>query len=221
MVGLDLTRDIAAQIEMRHRQQDAGEPHTATADLVQMIVSPTEDTYKALARYEVTHFLQEKSKLDEYKDEDVFDDDRRGLYADESFANRTSVVTWFRREEFDFDMLFTGDAYDQEADIRDALARIKFGITPILKFSVLKVPHHGSNTTTHSSFYQQVRADVYLICARYTTHGNPRFSSLRAIIEGFKGSSVSHTRIMVAQMLWLSITKPAASKRSALSALLL
>ncbi|KAF7505517.1 hypothetical protein GJ744_000679 [Endocarpon pusillum] len=175
------------QVVMRFRQPGAHEPDTETTDLVQMIVSPTVPTSKALGRYEVTNFLREKMKLDDDVDEDVFDDDRRGLYADESIANRASVVTWFRREELGFDMLFTGDAYDQESDIRDALARIKYLTPANMTFSVLKVPHHGSNTTTHSRFYQQVRAYVYLICGRYLTHGNPRFSSLRAIIEGFRG----------------------------------
>ena len=38
-------------------------------------------------------------------------------------------------------------------------------------------------------------------------HGNPRFSSLWAIIEGFRGNPVSHIGVLGNPRLWLSITQ--------------
>jgi hypothetical protein len=159
---------------------------------VQITVSPTVNLYKKLVRYDVLTFLDERDDPNDESDaeDNAADDIRKEADVDKSILNRASVVTVFRREDLGFEMLFTGDAHDQESDIRTSIATWKLDSDPTIRFNVLKVPHHGSNNTTHSQFYDLVRADVYLICGQHSTHGNPRFSSLQAIIEGFRGKPV-------------------------------
>ena len=52
-----------------------------------------------------------------------------------------------------------------------------------IKVGVLKVPHHGSSTTTGALFYRLVTASVYLISASATKHGHPRLETLATIID--------------------------------------
>ena len=81
--------------------------------------------------------------------EDI-EDTQWGVDVEQKIPNRAWVVTVFRREEFGFDMLFTGDAHDQEYDSKQSIARWKNRESTMFKFSVLKVPRHGSNNTTQS-----------------------------------------------------------------------
>ncbi|KAF2660359.1 hypothetical protein K491DRAFT_711855 [Lophiostoma macrostomum CBS 122681] len=108
-------------------------------------------------------------------------------------VNRSSVVTVFERRDTQgstiFSMLFTGDAFDHACDITHTMMAWHSRRTqPVIQFDVLKIPHHGSDNTTSSSFYSYCRAYVYLICGDHrNNHGNPKLSSLLAIIKGFKG----------------------------------
>lgn len=64
---------------------------------------------------------------------------------------------------------------------------------PPLLISLLKIPHHGSNESANSGFYQKFRAEVYIICGsdHAQESGNPKFSSLKAMVSGFEGKAVS------------------------------
>ena len=114
-------------------------------------------------------------------------------------VNRASVITMFERRDSmtardaNFTMLFTGDAFDASCDIRDTLMSWNPQLVPpTLQLDVLKIPHHGSDRTTSSGFYKYCRAFVYIIsAAQQNTHGNPKISSLKAIVSGFKDKTVS------------------------------
>ena len=120
-----------------------------------------------------------------------------------------------------FTMLFTGDAFDKGCDIRDTLLSWNRGqqapaaVSMTMNVDVLKVtiptalcaqssqptsryltlvqiPHHGSDVSQSSGFYSFVRANVYLVCgSHHNKHGNPKLSSLKAIIRGFADKTVS------------------------------
>ncbi|MEQ1857588.1 MAG: DNA internalization-related competence protein ComEC/Rec2, partial [Longimicrobiales bacterium] len=79
-------------------------------------------------------------------------------------ANETSVVV--RLSYGAFDALLTGDAY------RDAERRLSEGVT--LDLEVLKVGHHGSDTSTDSLLLARFRPDVALVSlGRYNRYGHP------------------------------------------------
>ena len=113
--------------------------------------------------------------------------------------NRSSTVTMFERHDqsstppVEFSMLFTGDAFDASCDIRDTLISWNPGVaTPGLQLDVLKIPHHGSDRTADSGFYLYCRAYVYIVSGDHAnTSGNPKVSTLKAIVSSFKGKSVS------------------------------
>lgn len=65
----------------------------------------------------------------------------------------------------DFQMLFTGDAYDGHCQVSNTVLAFK-NTSLQNKVDVLKVPHHGSVVTASEGFYDLFRADVYLINAR-------------------------------------------------------
>ena len=151
------------------------------------------DVYRLRKRYDVLTYLQGRIPLDP-----TYEDFEYEVDNEHKILNRASVVTVFGRREKNFDMLFTGDAYDQEADIIHSIAMWKEGLvsgTALFKFNVMKIPHHGSARTTHAQFYQAVRADVYIVCAQHSTHGNPRVSSLQAIVEGFENNPVCRSSL--------------------------
>lgn len=50
------------------------------------------------------------------------------------------------------------------------------------RVDVLKVPHHGSSTTTSASFYQFVSASIYLISCSASLHRHPRPETIQAIL---------------------------------------
>lgn len=52
-----------------------------------------------------------------------------------------------------------------------------------IRVGVLKVPHHGSSTTTNALFYRLVSASVYLISGSNSRFGHPRAETLAAIID--------------------------------------
>lgn len=150
------------------------------------------DVYQLRQRYDIPNYLKAKTK------DPTFEDIIYEAENAEKILNRASVVTVFGRREKDFDMLFTGDAYEQESDIRHSIAMWKNGLAagaPLFKFSAMKIPHHGSEKTTHAQFYSAVRADVYFISAQHSTHGNPRLSSLQAIVKGFYDNPVGDHKI--------------------------
>lgn len=134
---------------------------------------------------------------------------------DNKITNQASVVTMFHRKNLKLRMLFTGDAYDLHCNIMRTIMAFDVGTDLSIKVDVLKVspppsklaadclsvtracptnhvdlpaqiPHHGSEVTVHASFYQIVRAEVYIVCAAHNNpHVNPRFSTLKAIVRGF------------------------------------
>jgi competence protein ComEC len=89
-------------------------------------------------------------------------------------ANETSVV--IQLSHGDFDALLTGDAY------RDAERRLTEGRTVDLE--VLKVGHHGSDTSTDSLLLARLRPDVALISAgRSNRYGHPSLDVL-SLLDG-------------------------------------
>ncbi|MCJ1390525.1 hypothetical protein MMC18_003385 [Xylographa bjoerkii] len=119
-------------------------------------------------------------------------------------TNRSSIVTLFERPTTDptvgrdssFTMLFTGDAYDKACDIRDTLVswsqgqRLPLSPPRTIDVDVLKIPHHGSDVSQSSGFYAFVRARIYLVCGSHRDRsGNPKLSTLKAIVRGFKGKN--------------------------------
>ncbi|KAJ1706292.1 hypothetical protein NYO67_11565 [Aspergillus flavus] len=131
--------------------------------------------------------LKMYSKDQNVENEDKDDDDYFfGSFNKTTLINRASVVTVFSHFQFPMKMLFTGDAFDQACDLgRTTAAWSGRAINETYDFDVLKIPHHGSNMTADSKFYQQFRADVYIICGAHYKHGNPKYSSIRAIVDGF------------------------------------
>lgn len=93
---------------------------------------------------------------------------------------------------------------------------------PALLILLLKIPHHGSDESANSGFYQNFRAEVYLICGsdHAQKSGNPTFSSLKAIVSGFEGKAVSSIRARVLLLLCLfslsQLTTPKARQWSSL-----
>jgi hypothetical protein len=143
------------------------------------------------------------------------------------YANRASILTHFvytestdenytntarRAGTGDFNMLFTGDAFEAGLDETTITKDRKFDLSSVhttrsvsdfslhvsdgnilswlwkqnllesFRIDVLKVPHHGSSTTTSPSFYRFVSASVYLISASATLHNHPRAETLQAIL---------------------------------------
>ena len=87
-------------------------------------------------------------------------------------------------------MLFTGDAYDRQCNIRNTVQGF-LETRVITEVAVLKVPHHGSARTTDAGFYNAIRAKVYLIAAQQSKHGSPSLSTLEAIAKSLKQTPAS------------------------------
>ncbi|KAF3200057.1 hypothetical protein TWF106_003498 [Orbilia oligospora] len=152
------------------------------------------------------------------------------------YANRASVINYFTydaesfltddpdsfviksdgtqppRKPGQFDMLFTGDAFELDKVETEAYNRQKdnirlndnspsypdFPMTPpdgnilnwlwrqnrlqATRVGVLKVPHHGSSITTGATFFRMVTASVYLISAG-TKHDHPRPETIETILK--------------------------------------
>ncbi|KAF3184075.1 hypothetical protein EYR41_010433 [Orbilia oligospora] len=152
------------------------------------------------------------------------------------YANRASIISYFTydaesfltddpgsfviksdgtqppRKPGQFDMLFTGDAFELDKVETQAYNRQKaniklndkspsypdFPMTPpdgnilnwlwrqnrlqATRVGVLKVPHHGSSITTGATFFRMVTASVYLISAG-TKHGHPRAETIETILK--------------------------------------
>jgi beta-lactamase superfamily II metal-dependent hydrolase len=97
-------------------------------------------------------------------------------------TNRLSTVMVLstKDDRIDFTALFTGDAHDHLPSRLDIRADVK---AP-QHFSVIKVPHHGSDRSSSPDFFRQYTADVYLISTRYNAHKLPTLTILNAILEG-------------------------------------
>jgi hypothetical protein len=108
-----------------------------------IVLGPDPDLYASLMRQAIIAMLRERTKGDK-------DPSLNG-----EVVNRASIVTAYVNLEYDFKMLFTGDAYDQAADLIDTLWSWREGLTdwdfsrrtgislttpqPIVKVDVLKV----------------------------------------------------------------------------------
>ncbi|KAF2404115.1 hypothetical protein EJ06DRAFT_518604 [Trichodelitschia bisporula] len=140
-------------------------------------VNPQHEMYRNFVRYLLINRYEKREMDIEY------DTDKGNIS-----TNRSSTVTLFHRADQGTQMLFTADAYDCECDIR----RTIFGFTDAPKYIGLQIPHHGSEVTVDSTFYETVRAEVYLICADHNNVSqNPRFSTLVAIVKSLKGRTRS------------------------------
>ncbi|TGJ85777.1 hypothetical protein E0Z10_g2973 [Xylaria hypoxylon] len=145
--------------------------HTFTLDgeviAVQHYVSPSVNMYRNLGRLEL---------IEEYQNKD-YDPER-----DKIATNRSSTVTYFHRRDLGLKMLFTADAYDRNCDIRSTI----FSYTNQENWYI-DLPHHGSQVTVDSSFYEVVRAEVYLVCGYHgNVSANPRLATLVAIVKSFE-----------------------------------
>ena len=93
-----------------------------------------------------------------------------------SDINNNSVVLWLNWGEVSF--LLTGDIFGEaERDILHSNGS--------LKSTVLKVAHHGSNTSTSSSFLSAVDPQVAVICVGNNDFGHPHGETL-ARLRGVK-----------------------------------
>ncbi|KAL7783104.1 hypothetical protein V8C37DRAFT_57031 [Trichoderma ceciliae] len=148
--------------------------NNGTVESVQHYVNPTPSAFRDLGRVPL---------IQEYK-EHTPDYDAK---MDDIATNRSSTVTMFKRPDLGLKMLFTADAYDRNCDVRRTILSYDDGTDATMNLSVLKIPHHGSEVTVDASFYEIVRAEVYLICGthHHNKHRNPRLSTLTAITRGF------------------------------------
>ncbi|KAH0604129.1 uncharacterized protein H6S33_007160 [Morchella sextelata] len=124
-----------------------------------------------------------------------------------------SIVTLFRRwpsadpkareSNPALSMLFTGDAHDRERQIRDTVFGFAGPITP-RSVDVLKIPHHGSLCSTSVEFYNRIKANVYLVCAKQSLHGLPNLRILEAMVSHTtrQGSSTIHIFSSNPDSLW-------------------
>ncbi|RHZ63818.1 hypothetical protein CDV55_105425 [Aspergillus turcosus] len=99
-------------------------------------------------------------------------------------SNRASTIMVLRSKKDSFSALFPGDAWDR--NVNGVLKTDIRGTPPLLNqhFTLIKVPHHGSEHSEDETFYHQYTADYYLISTLYSTYRNPRLSILRAILAG-------------------------------------
>ncbi|KAH0604945.1 uncharacterized protein H6S33_004927 [Morchella sextelata] len=113
---------------------------------------------------------------------------------DTELHNMASIVTLFRRFPSTdpnasgtpfFTMLYTGDAHDGECHIRDTVISIA-GPMPPRHVDVLKIPHHGSISSTSIEFYHRITATVYLVCTKQNSNGLPNVEILEAIVDQAK-----------------------------------
>ncbi|KAH6608210.1 hypothetical protein Trco_004523 [Trichoderma cornu-damae] len=148
--------------------------NNGTVEAVQHYVNPTTTSFRDLGRVPL---------IEEYRQHTPNYD----AEMDEIATNRSSVVTMFKRPDLGLKMLFTADAYDRNCDVRRTILSYDDGTDPAMNLSILKIPHHGSEVTVDASFYELVRAEVYLICGSHhgNIHRNPRLSTLLAIARGF------------------------------------
>lgn len=77
---------------------------------IQAYLNPTKAAYRKMIRYALDVQWSGYAKAVE----DQFDND--------AIMNRASIVTLFQQMKPKFKMLFTGDAYDRECDLRSTLA---------------------------------------------------------------------------------------------------
>lgn len=106
-------------------------------------------------------------------------------------ANRASIIHRVVSQENELDILFTGDAWDNQTtpdagtayvDIRSALGIYNPPQPPgKQKLTFLKIPHHGSSESEDEEFYKHVLADVYLISGK--TSGHPTLNCLKWIVD--------------------------------------
>ncbi|QKX64060.1 uncharacterized protein TRUGW13939_11233 [Talaromyces rugulosus] len=168
----NLVREVKPEIGQR----------TGMKSLIQQTVSPLPCIRNELIRSMLSNTYNIQNQIDFEK----------------NLENRASVVTIFARKDLisnynngPVSMLFTGDAFDQPCDIQRSIASWNVGTgtgDEPKYFNVIKIPHHGSNETVNSDFYRIFRAEVYIICGSHHMHGNPKFSTLKAIVSGFQGN---------------------------------
>ncbi|KAI0444948.1 hypothetical protein F4803DRAFT_548580 [Xylaria telfairii] len=168
---------------------EAGRQHTIAhaqnpgqiAPGIQVLASPNTVLLRKLLRYAII-----------FRWRDTVTGKSAALNHSGEVTNRASIVTAFYRKDLGLNMLFTGDAHDKDCDIRNTIMGWIGGDwqSPVCHVDVLKIPHHGSDKSTTSEFYSIVQAKVYLICGRHNEqYGNPKFSSLKAIVETFRNRS--------------------------------
>lgn len=89
--------------------------------------------------------------------------------------NNTSIV--LRIDYFDTSFLFTGDLeHDEEVNM------VENGLN--LSADVLKVGHHGSDTSTSYLFLRQVMPDVAVIsCGKDNSYGHPHQTTLDKLVQ--------------------------------------
>jgi len=98
---------------------------------------------------------------------------------DKSVTNLASIVTV--AEIGSTSVLLTGDARgDMIIEWLEANGRLHAGDS--VHFSVLKLPHHGSDRNVSPTFFERVTADHYVICGN-GGHGNPEPKTLNMLFE--------------------------------------
>jgi len=97
-----------------------------------------------------------------------------------SDENNNSIV--FRLVYKNFTMLFTGDI-QEEAEVALAGKHINS--------VVLKVPHHGSSTSSSKGFIEEVSPKISLISVGQNTYGHPSYEAMENIEE--VGSKIYRT----------------------------
>ncbi|MGW0610958.1 ComEC/Rec2 family competence protein [Streptomyces sp. NPDC002788] len=101
-------------------------------------------------------------------------------YTDGSVPNLSSIVLLLRHEGRT--ALLTGDARGDR--VLTGLRELGLlGDSEPLHVDLLKVPHHGSDRNVEAGFFEQVRADHYVISADGIRHHHPHEDTLRRLVE--------------------------------------
>ncbi|MFF7311490.1 MBL fold metallo-hydrolase [Streptomyces sp. NPDC008137] len=146
----------------------------------------TEGAEATLADLDVTVVAPDEAALEELEerwrkakqrgDPDVI----TAAYSDSSVQNLSSIVLLLRHDGRT--ALLTGDARGDHVltGLRD------LGLlddSEPLHVDLLKLPHHGSDRNVEAGFFEQVRADHYVVSADGVRHHHPNEDTLRWLVE--------------------------------------
>ncbi|ASW42412.1 MBL fold metallo-hydrolase [Clostridium isatidis] len=94
-----------------------------------------------------------------------------------SFNNDSAVIFV---DYYDFEMLITGDIHKEaERDI------INFGLIPGTKVDVLKVAHHGYNTSSSEEFINAIRPSIGVVTRSKVMHNSPSVKEANDILAKY------------------------------------
>lgn len=93
-------------------------------------------------------------------------------YLSRKDLNNASMVLWMKAYHMTF--LFTGDIEEE----------VERAILPyVSKVDVLKVPHHGSNTSSTDAFVKQLNPQLAIICVGKNNYGHPNINVVEKYVN--------------------------------------